>query len=152
MKNHLFPFVIGFFLLLLTGDSYAMRGGLKWEGSGGWGSGAKYLSLYDVHSAVTISGVVEKVERFMPERGMGYGIHLLVKTDTETIPVHLGPLWFLQKQDIRIEEKDRIEVNGSRITFDGKPAIIAATVTKGDETLVLRDKAGIPAWIGWRKR
>jgi hypothetical protein len=43
-------------------------------------------------------------------------------------------------------------VRGSRVTFDGKPAIIAATVRKGDEELALRDAAGRPVWSGWRRR
>jgi len=38
-----------------------------------------------------------------------------------------------------------------RVAFDGKPAIIAAEVKKGDSTLVLRDSAGIPPWAGWRR-
>jgi hypothetical protein len=37
------------------------------------------------------------------------------------------------------------------VTFEGKPAIIAAEIKKGDETLRLRDDAGVPAWSGWRR-
>lgn len=152
MKKPFVSVIALFFILFLTFNAEAWRGGMKWEGSGGWGPGAKYCAMYDVNTVATISGVVEKVERFTPEKGMGQGIHLLVKTDAETLSVHLGPKWFLEKQDIKIEAKDQVEVKGSRITFNGKPAIIAATVKKGDETLVLRDDAGIPVWAGWRKR
>ena len=45
----------------------------------------------------------------------------------------MGPGWFIENQDIKIEPKDKVEVKGSRITFEGKPAIIAAEVKKGDE-------------------
>ncbi|HEU4344281.1 MAG TPA: hypothetical protein VFU31_22205 [Candidatus Binatia bacterium] len=48
--------------------------------------------------------------------------------------------------------KDRVEVKGARITFEGKPAIIASEVKKGDEVLRLRDDAGFPVWAGWRRR
>jgi hypothetical protein len=41
-----------------------------------------------------------------------------------------------------------VTVRGSRITFEGKPAIIAVTVTGGTTTLVLRDEKGTPAWKG----
>lgn len=152
MKKLPFPFIAVFLILLFSGNADAWRGGMKWEGSGGSGLGAKYHAMYDTKTVATISGVVEKVERFTPERGMRHGIHLLVKTDAEKLSVHLGPAWFLEKQDIKIEAKDKVEVTGSRITFDGKPAIIAATIIKGDETLVLRDGAGIPVWAGWRKQ
>jgi hypothetical protein len=77
--------------------------------------------------------------------------YVMLKTDEETIPVHLGPAWYVERQDTKIAPKDHIEVKGSRITFEGKPAIIAAEIKKGDETLVLRDDAGIPAWAGWRR-
>jgi hypothetical protein len=39
-------------------------------------------------------------------------------------------------------------VKGSRITFEGKPVILAVTVTKGGATMTLRDDAGRPAWSG----
>jgi hypothetical protein len=45
-----------------------------------------------------------------------------------------------------------VEVKGSRVTFEGKPAIIAAEVKKGDEVLKLRDENGFPMWSGWRRR
>jgi hypothetical protein len=84
-------------------------------------------------------------------KGMHYGIHLLLKTDKETIDVHLGPGWYIERLDTKIEEGDKIEVKGSRVTIAGKPAIIAAEVKKGDSILVLRDSAGVPAWAGWRR-
>ena len=82
---------------------------------------------------------------------MSYGVHLELKTDKETVSVHLGPGWFIENQDITIEPKDKVEIKGSRVTFDGKPAIIAAEVKKGDEVLKLRDQNGIPFWAGWRR-
>jgi hypothetical protein len=53
---------------------------------------------------------------------------------------------------VKIEAKDKVEVKGSKITFGGKPAIIAIEVKKGDEVLKLRDDAGFPVWSGWRRR
>jgi len=79
---------------------------------------------------------------------MSYGIHLKVKTDTETISVHLGPAWFIERQDISIEKGDTIEVKGSKITFNGAPAVIAAAVEKEEQELRLRDDNGFPVWAG----
>jgi len=45
-----------------------------------------------------------------------------------------------------------ISPDNRRITFDGKPAIVAAEIKKGEETLILRDKSGFPVWSGWRRR
>jgi hypothetical protein len=44
--------------------------------------------------------------------------------------VHLGPSWYLENQDVKIEPKDKVEVKGSRITFGGKPAIIATEIKR----------------------
>lgn len=126
--------------------------GMMWKGSEGWGAGSKYGRMYDVKTVGTISGEVVSVEKIRPMSGMSYGVHLKVKTAQETIAVHLGPSWYMEKQDLKIEPKDRIEVTGSRITFNGKPAIIAAKIVKGDDVLILRDEAGIPFWSGWRRR
>lgn len=76
----------------------------------------------------------------------------MMKTDKEMIPVHLRPAWYIENQDVQIAPPDRIEVKGSRITLEGKPAIIAAEVKKGDDVLVLRDASGLPVWSGWRRR
>ena len=128
------------------------RGGMMWRGSGGWGPGSQYNRMYDPKSLETISGEVTKVDRITPSQGMSGGIHMLVKTDKETVSVHLGPSWYLENQDVKIEPKDKVEVKGAKTTFAGKPAIIAAEVKKGDEVLKLRDDSGFPVWSGWRRR
>ncbi len=139
--------------ILLASESFAQPAKeMKWKGSGGWGMGSSYSRLYDPKSMETLSGEVVKVDRIAPLKGMSYGIHLLVKTDKETIAVHLGPAWYMENQDIRIKPGDKVEITGSRITFEGKPAIIAAEVRKGDEILKLRDENGYPVWSGWRRR
>ena len=87
-----------------------------------------------------------------PASGISYGIHLVLKTDSKTLSVHLGPAWFIDRQNIRIEEGDTIEVKGSKITYEGKPTIIAAEVKKANTVLKLRDKNGFPLWAGTRKK
>ncbi len=70
----------------------------------------------------------------------------MLQTDKETIPVHLGPAWYIDKQTPHIETNDTISVIGSRVTMDGKPAIVAAQIKKGNEVLKLRDDNGVPVW------
>lgn len=101
---------------------------------------------YDPKTVETIQGKVVSVEKATRGQGRSYGVHLTLQTDKETISVHLGPGWYIEKQTPRIEANDTITVTGSRVTIDGKPAIIAAQVKKGNETLKLRDENGIPVW------
>ena len=139
-------------LSVLFVSSVALAGHWKgWQGSGGWGMGSSYQRMYDPATVETVSGVVESVDKITPMKGMYSGIHLLLKTDKETIVVHLGPEWYIERQDVTLEKGDKIEVKGSRATFNGKPALIAAELKKGDTGLILRDSAGVPAWAGWRR-
>ena len=115
----------------------------KWNGSS---------RMYNPKTVETINGKVLRVDSFASRRRMSHGIHLQVETANETIPVHLGPAWYLDNQEIEIKPNDTLKVTGSRIRFDGEPAIIAAQITKGDTTLKLRDKNGFPVWSGKRKQ
>jgi hypothetical protein len=126
--------------------------GMMWRGSGGWGPGGQYNRMYDPKAVETISGEVVSVDRITPGKGMTGGIHMNVKTDKETISVHLGPAWYIENQDTKIAAKDKVEVKGAKTTFAGKPVIIAAEVKKGDDVLRLRDDNGYPVWSGWRRR
>lgn len=143
--------VISILVLLFAAGSFAQKG-MGWKGSGGWGMGTAYGKMYNPGTVETISGEVVSIDKITPAKGMSYGIHMTVKTDKETISVHMGPGWFIENQDIKVEPKDKVDVKGSRITFEGKPALVAAEVRKGDEILKLRDDNGFPAWSGWRRR
>ncbi len=143
--------LIGVFVFAVANESFAQRG-MMGRGGGGWGPGSQYGRLFDPKTIEKISGEVLSVETVTPMKGMRQGVHLLVKTEKETISVHLGPAWFLENQDVKIMPKDKVEITGSRITFQGKPAIIAAEVRKDDQMLKLRDENGYPVWSGWRRR
>jgi hypothetical protein len=123
----------------------------NWRGSGGWGMGGAYQRMYNPATVETISGEITAIDKVTPMKGMSYGIHLTVKTDKETVSVMLGPGWYIERLDTKLAKGDMVEVKGSRITYEGKPAIVAAEVKKGDAVLKLRDDNGIPVWAGWRR-
>jgi hypothetical protein len=121
---------------------------MEWKGSGGWGPGSNYSKLFDPKTVETIKVSVVSFEELLPEKDMFKGLTMVVKPARgETIPVHLGPKWYLENQDVKILPGDKVEVTGSRVTFKEKPAIIAQSVVKeGVEVLRLRDAKGNPAW------
>jgi hypothetical protein len=139
------------FMVIITAESLAQRG-MKGRGSSGWGMGSTYSKMYDPKTVETVIGEVIAVDKITPVKGMSYGVHLILKMDKKTISIHLGPGWYLENQDIKIEPKDKVEIKGSRITFERNPAIIAAEVKKGENILKLRDERGIPVWSGWRHK
>jgi hypothetical protein len=125
--------------------------GIKWQGSGGWGMGSPYGKAYDVKTVETVAGTVVRLEQITPMHGMSAGVHMILKTDAGELSVHLGPAWYIERQDVKLEAGDAVEVKGARATALGKPTLIAAEVKKGDEVLQLRNNAGVPVWSGWRR-
>ena len=123
-----------------------------WRGSDGWGMNSPYQRTYNPATVETLTGEIVSIEKSAPLRGMSNGIHLSVKTAKGTVAVHLGPEWFIERLDAQLAKGDTIEVKGSKVTFEGKPAIIAAEIKKGEETFVFRNEAGIPAWSGMGAR
>ena len=123
----------------------------KWRGSGGWGPGTPYHQVYNPAAAETLTGEVVRIDKTVPMKRMDYGIALVVKTDKETIPVLLGPGWYIERLDKPFAVGDKVEIRGVRTTFSGQPTIIAAEVKKDDQALVLRDASGIPVWAAWRR-
>jgi hypothetical protein len=122
-----------------------------WQGSGGWGTGTPYARLYNPAMADKLTGEVIGIEQVVPVKGMNIGVQLVVKTEKETIPVHMGPVWFVERLDVKVVKGDTVEVKGARINFNDTPAIIAAEIKKGEAVLILRDANGVPVWAGWRR-
>ena len=140
---------LAIFSLFFTFSSFAQVGQM-WKGGGGWGMGREYGKMYNPKTVETITGEVVSVDNITPVKGMSQGKHIMLKTAKETISVHLGPDWYIENQDIKIMPREKVEVKGSRITFQGKPAIIAAEIKKGNKVLKLRDEKGFPVWSGHR--
>ena len=96
--------------------------------------------IYNLETVETIKGQVLSVD------SVGNGVSLQVKTDEETIPVHLAPAWYIENQDIEINPNETVEIKGSRINFNGETAILAAQITSRDTIFQLRDENGFSLW------
>jgi hypothetical protein len=101
---------------------------------------------YDPATVTTLSGTIAQVALVARRGADPGGIHLLLRTNRETLPVTLGPIWDLDELWINLKRGERITVRGSRISVGGRPAIIAASVSVGTSTVTLRDSTGSPAW------
>ncbi|MFP3984270.1 MAG: DNA-binding protein [Desulfurivibrionaceae bacterium] len=138
-------------LMVFSASSWA-RQGKNFLDSRDLKSGNGQNRVYDTGTVETVSATVAKVEKIRPMPGMSYGVHLSVKTESgETLAVHLGPAWFLKEEEMEIEDGDKLEITGSRVEFERKEAMIAASVKKKGKILKLRDEDGFPLWSGWRR-
>ena len=143
--------VVSLILIMLSVAALAVAQPWQgWKGSGGWGMQGGYHRMYDPSKAETVSGEVVSVEQVMPMKRMGAGIAIKLNTGKETLIVHLGPMWYIERQDMKIAAGDKVEIKGVKAMRMGQDIFIAGEVKKGSEVLKLRDESGIPLWAGAR--
>ena len=112
-----------------------------------------YRKIFDSKTVKTVSGQVIKVDQ-VPEPRFGLEMRLTVIIDKkEILPVYLGPAFYIVDAERANPFKigDKVTVTGSQVTVRGEPFMLATTVKRGNEVLLLRDKDGTPEWIGWKK-
>ncbi len=147
--------VAGLAMVALSAGAVAMA--QPWQGGkgGGWcreqgqaGPGR----MYDASKTETIQGEITAVEQLSAGRRPGRGgVGVTLKTDTETVFVHLGPQWYLdQQKDFSFQAGDKIEVKGVKALRRGQDVFLAAEIKKGGSVLKLREDDGAPLWAGWR--
>jgi hypothetical protein len=107
--------------------------------------GVKSPFDYNPQTVETLKGLVVSVSPGVHDPTPQLVI-IQVSTAGETLPVWLGPNWFVESRGLKISALDRVEVTGSRLRLDGRPVILAAQVKKGDKILKLRNDQGQPLW------
>ncbi len=110
-------------------------------------SAAQRARHYDPTTETTATGTVTDVVQ-VTHQGRSPGTHLKLKTGSGPVTVQLGPTSYLESQKASFAKGDQVTVTGSQVN----KAIIAREVKKGDSTLTLRDKQGIPKWAHGRNR
>jgi hypothetical protein len=107
---------------------------------------ARHGYSYDVANQQTFEGsVIETRDYDCPVSG-ALGSHISVKGEHDTLEVHLAPAAFMKQYEITIRKGDKVTVVGSRINFEGKPALMARSVAIANETYNFRDGKGRPLW------
>lgn len=101
---------------------------------------------YDLTTEVKLKGIVDEV-KVIP--GPAEGIHLMLKSGTETMLIHVAPETFLKEMDVSFNKGDQLELVGSKIKVDGQDEVLAREITKDGNQLTLRDKKGMPIWSVW---
>jgi sporulation protein YlmC with PRC-barrel domain len=121
------------------------------RGGGGWGVDTPYGRLYDPAKEQTISGQVVSRESSAPMAGMTPGMQMLVQTDDgQNTRVQVGPVWYLERQDLDMKENTHVQVIGARAEIDGQPVLMAREVQLDGQVLTLRDAQGMPMWSSLR--
>ncbi len=103
---------------------------------------------YDKSTELKLSGIVDELKE-VP--GADEGLHFMLKDGEKTILIHVGPDKFLKEVEAQFAKGDKVSLVGSKVkSADGEDEILAREITKDNNTVVLRDSKGEPAWKGWK--
>jgi DNA/RNA endonuclease YhcR with UshA esterase domain len=108
--------------------------------------GSTSIPNYDSATEVRLQGVVLDANDHLCPISGGMGSHLILKIQNGTIEVHMGAAKFVKEYQLILAKGDNVEVLGSRVIFEGRDAILAREITRGQETFVFRDANGKPVW------
>jgi hypothetical protein len=131
--------LLGIFALLLSGAAITLVSQEK--------APLNHVSYtYALTSEQTMRGWVVEAKDFQCLVTGTVGSHITVKNETSSIEVHLAPATFMKQYEINIRKGDKVTIVGSKITYEGKSALIAKSVAIGNETYNFRDQSGKPLW------
>jgi len=118
----------------------------------GWGVDTPYGRLYDPTKEETISGQVVTIDTSAPLPGMAPGMQMLVQTDDgKNTRVQVGPVWYLERQNLDMKENTRVQVTGARAEIEEQPVLIAREVQFDGHVVTVRDTQGMPIWSSLRR-
>lgn len=139
MKKQVFVTTMAVMLFLVPATLNAQRGG-------GWGKNCQYCTQYDVKNLQEYKGEIVKIDQFVPTKGMGNGYEITISIGTGEQTVHVGPIWYVQDQELQLQVGDLVEVTGCEINFNGKMVIMAGEIERNEMKMVLRNAQGQPMW------
>lgn len=133
----------GLALLSVAGLAYAVNRGLNHR--------RVYKRNFNPDTVEEFKGKILEVDQSKEKNDRVRGKYLTLKTEDEIIPVHLGPAWFMDRQQHLFKLGDNIKVKGSRVVFKGADVIVATEIQQGNMSMKLRDEKGVPVWESWQK-
>jgi hypothetical protein len=102
------------------------------------------LPKYDLATETKMKGTIQELK--LPEKGAKEAARLTLKSGDTTFEVYLCPKSFLDDMGSNLVKGDEVNLTGSKVKQDGADLILAREVSKGSDTLVLRDDKGKPVW------
>jgi hypothetical protein len=99
---------------------------------------------YNASTTVDVRGTVTEVHVVPPGEFLP-GVHVTLKTKTETVEVYLAPVDFLHLLKATVGSGDEIRVVGSRVG----DTILTKEFLKKGTSILLREENGAPVWENW---
>jgi translation initiation factor IF-1 len=93
------------------------------------------------------SGTIEAFTPYTPADSDTVWVVMQLNTGGSIVPVLLGPVWYMERQDVRIETGDLVSVNTVRTR--GSAMEYATNLTNQNGYMTLRSPSDLPVWNGW---
>ncbi len=112
---------------------------------GGWSADSEIAKAVENGRGMTISGTVRGMVAASPTDGVSNARAVRVETENGTKTVVLGPEWYLERQNLDLEDGDAVTIDAKRARIGGKDVLVGCELTQGDRTLELWSD-GKPMW------
>lgn len=98
---------------------------------------------YDASKEISAKGTVAAGSEFAcPASDGELGAHFVLKTADGDYVVHLAPARVMRSLHWNFKPGQRVEVVGAQVKYQGKPGLLAKTITTDTEMYTFRDGAG----------
>jgi uncharacterized protein YrrD len=111
-----------------------------------WSARGEYQNLVQSGQPANVRGAVTSIDRIEPMQGMQEGIIITIGENGRETTVHLGPAWFIDRQDVMLRLNDQVEVEGVQAEIDGQNVVVARTISSPHGRFRLRDEQNKPVW------
>ncbi|MEX2344457.1 MAG: hypothetical protein WD604_02520 [Balneolaceae bacterium] len=131
----------GILFLAVTGAIYAVI----------WNQRKKqiYQKKYDPGTVFKFQGKIIDVVNESNGSKEAEGVELILQTSESILPVHLGPAWYLDHQQVKFKKGEKVHITGSMNLSGRDASVVASKVQLGNKRLNLRDDNGHPYWYAW---
>jgi DNA/RNA endonuclease YhcR with UshA esterase domain len=102
---------------------------------------------YNVAAEITVKGTVETLKA-----GPQQGTHVVLKTASGALELLLGPSWYLAERKYTLAKGEQIEVVGAKTQVASGEVLVVREIKKDSETMLFRDRKGLPLWAGRGRR
>jgi hypothetical protein len=103
---------------------------------------------YTPATVVSVNGTIAAIRQVAAGNPLA-GVHVTLKTKTDTLDVYLAPSAFLKFLKADFPVGDHIQVIGSKVKFESADMILARQVDDGADLVTLRESSGASEWQHW---
>jgi len=145
MRKYIVLSLVAYSFIALIAVSLSAQQGFGRMGGRGAAQGDG-RGMYDPALEKIVTGQIVNIRDVSLNDGKTTGVGIDLKTESEMIPVYLGPHIYVDLQNVTMSVGDNVDVKGVNVLAGGQQILLAGEVRKGDGVLKLRDDNGVPLW------